>query len=305
MSMTILPGQPASDGPKQAEVPRAPKAPKGPRQRPELSITREHLAAIVAVVVLAVGGFLLWQHEKGSGSTPTAASKPSIPVYIAKPVGTTVPLPHMSAKAFLNRSLRSASRSPGVEATFSNIQGQVTISGRQVSGQRSGQQAFVIGSQSFEVRVVGATTYIRGTTAMLQSVARLPQAAAELAGDRWVVLHHGDQAYRSVTEGVLVKSSLSELALTGPISYTFHGQQDGALVISVRGTIGRGNHRGTATVLLQAHGKHLPISYYESGTTPDGPAASSAHFSHWGTHYRFGAPPGAVSFKTLVTEATA
>lgn len=243
---------------------------------------------VVLALGAAIGG---WQSTRGSTGSSAAAGR----------------LERQSLAAALDAgSFHYVSTSTGGGPS------QVTVGD---AGATVGRQAITIGQSSFDVRVVGSTAFFRGDATSIEQNLAVPGSVASTHAGQWISLASGDAPYASVYAAVKTSDALNDnvtfTAQTVLATSDIGGQQ----VTGVRGPVSGSQAqgvRGTATLYVQASGRHLPVRYVEqgsvSGTGATGGGSANVDFridfSAWGEPVSVDTPSAAVAFSSLGVSGT-
>lgn len=282
-------GDPGQDSLEPADPSRAPGLDLGdefghslvPGRRRRTFVT---VTALVLVVALLVGGGVAFLITTGPGPVPRISP---------------------AAQRLLRSSLQAAARQGTFHYVSRFTSRGVTQTTVGDAGKNSGRQRITIGSDSFDVLVIGTACYFRGDARQLTDQLGVPASVASTYDGQWISLAPGDAPYQSVYAAVTAHDALAE-----NIAFVPHRQLDstrlsgrrvlgiaGPLVnVSVNGQTQKA--KGTAQFYVAAV-SHLPVRYSEKGTVQNQPGTFTMTFSAWGQPVTVDTPPGAVSFAIL------
>jgi hypothetical protein len=170
----------------------------------------------------------------------------------------------------LRASLSAAQGEAGVDWVGTTHTSDVTVTLTTKAGRHDGVQSinFHIGGKDGQISIilVGTTVYIRGNAFGLQQYMGFSDTAAPKEAGRWISISEPDATlvtiFEAVAAGLTVSSTVSELAMTGPLTETAAKKTvAGEPVIGIRGTtLVNSEAPSTPQVLyLKSTGEHLPV----------------------------------------------
>ena len=200
----------------------------------------------------------------------------------------------------LRASLSAAQGEAGVDWVGTTHTSNVAVTLTTKAGKHDGLQSinFHVGTKDGQISIilVGTTVYIRGNAFGLQQYMGFSATAAQKEAGRWVSVAEPDATlvtiYEAVAAGLTVSSTVSELAMTGPLTQTAVKTVAGQHVIGIRGTtLVNSEAPSTPQVLyLKSTGEHLPVEAVQNYKDE----ASSELLGPWGRAPSAQAPTGAV-----------
>jgi len=216
-----------------------------------------------------------------------------------------------------------------VSTSVASSMTQVTVGD---AGATEGRQDITIGPSSFIVLVVGQTAYLRGDASALEHNLLVPSSVASAHVQQWISLVQSDYPWASVYAAVKTSDALKDNLTFTPRSVLAPETLAGQQVVGIQGPVSGSEAQGvqgTATLYLQAGGRHLPVRFVERGTvtgtgnsgsgnsgtgntgagnsgrgnTGGGSTTTSVRFridfSAWGEPVHVAVPSSAVSFASL------
>lgn len=136
------------------------------------------------------------------------------------------------------------------------------------------------------VTMIGRALFIHGDeTVLTLYMGFTPQLAAQIAGS-WVAVPTTAKGYATIAAAVELRSTISELAMPGPVSQLPPSTRGGIRVIALRG---QATHAGVATaetLYVRASGAPLPVAQ----VTRQGASTSTTTFSRWNETVKITAP---------------
>lgn len=205
-----------------------------------------------------------------------------------------------TAAQLLHASLSAAQGEAGVDWVGTTHTSNVAVTLTTKAGKHDGTQSinFHVGSKAGEISIilVGTTVYIRGNAFGLQEYIGFSATAGQKEAGRWVSIAEPDATlvtiYEAVAAGLTVSSTVSELAMTGPLTLTAAKTVAGQRVIGVQGTtLVNSEAPSTPQVLyLKSTGEHLPVEAVQNLKDE----TSSELLGPWGQAPSVQVPGGAV-----------
>jgi hypothetical protein len=141
-----------------------------------------------------------------------------------------------------------------------------------------------------EVEVVGTVAYVKGDTAMLARLLKVPASAVAPVANRWVAFPATDREYAILARGVTLSSVLRNTLPSVPLSQHSSTRFDGARQVMIDGSAPATFGPGKASLLVSLGSPPLPVSL----SAADG-SGSTLHvdFLRWGVPASLRTPPGA------------
>jgi hypothetical protein len=199
----------------------------------------------------------------------------------------------------LRASLNAAKGEPGVDWVGKTQSTNAVVTLTTKAGRQDGLQSinFRLGTKNGQVSIilVGTTVYINGNSFGLEQYLGFSTGAAEREAGHWLSIEEPDASlvnvYEAVAAGLTVSSTVSELAMTGPLSETAVKRLGGQQVIGIKGTtVVNSQAPATPQVLyLKSTGEHLPVQAVQSYKGQ----ASTETMGPWGQAPAVHVPPGA------------
>jgi hypothetical protein len=203
----------------------------------------------------------------------------------------------------LRASLSAAQGEAGVDWVGTTHTSNVVVTLTTKAGRHDGAQSinFKIGAKAGQISIilVGTTVYIRGNVFGLEQYMGFSEGAGQKEAGRWVSIAEPDATlvtiYEAVAAGLTVGTTVSELAMTGPLTETAGKPVAGQSVIAIRGTtLVNSQAPSTPQVLyVRSTGEHLPV---EADQSYKGEISSEV-LGPWGQAPSVSAPSGAAPLK--------
>jgi hypothetical protein len=200
----------------------------------------------------------------------------------------------------LGASLAAAKGEDGVDWVGTSHGANVAVTLTTKAGRRDGVQSinFRLGAKNGQVSIilVETTVYINGNAFGLQQYLGFSAGAAEREAGHWLSIEEPDASlvnvYEAVAAGLTVSTTVSELAMTGPLTETAARELAGQRVIGIRGTTLVNSQAPPTPQLLyvRSTGEHLPVQAVQSYKGQ----ASSETLGPWGHAPAVHVPTGAV-----------
>lgn len=143
------------------------------------------------------------------------------------------------------------------------------------------------------VELVGGVLYIRGDAMTLEGYMGLKQSEASKVANQWISMRSNVPDYQAVVEGLTISTTISELNMTGPITYGSEQTVDGKSTIVIHGkTFANVGNTGAPsmpqTLYVESHGQPLPVKAIDNYQGSVG----TIDFSDWGEVIKVAAPGG-------------
>jgi hypothetical protein len=167
------------------------------------------------------------------------------------------------------------------------------------AGPASASQTVTMGQGSISILVFGGTSYIKGNTDGLESLAGLSSSQASEAAGHWIEFSTDNTAFAPVVEGVRSTDIAKELALDAPLSLGKARTLDGQAVDAIDGTQTFGKKSQHVVLYVRATGTHVPVE--EDSVNAKGKHTDAEHiiYSKWGEHVRPTAPTATISIGSI------
>jgi hypothetical protein len=167
------------------------------------------------------------------------------------------------------------------------------------AGPASASQTVTMGQGSISILVFGGTSYIKGNTDGLESLAGLSSSQASEAAGQWIEFSTDNTAFAPVVEGVRSTDIAKELALKAPLSLGKARTLDGQAVDAIDGTQTFGKKAEHVVLYVRAEGTHVPVE--EDSVNAKGQDTDAEHiiYSKWGEQVRPEAPTATISVGSI------
>lgn len=167
------------------------------------------------------------------------------------------------------------------------------------AGPASASQTVTMGQGSISILVFGGTSYIKGNTDGLESLAGLSSSQASEAAGQWIEFSTDNTAFAPVVEGVRSTDIAKELALKAPLSLGKARTLDGQAVDTIDGTQTFGKKAEHVVLYVRAEGTHVPVE--EDSVNAKGQDTDAEHiiYSKWGEQVRPEAPTATISVGSI------
>jgi hypothetical protein len=167
------------------------------------------------------------------------------------------------------------------------------------AGPASASQTVTMGQGSISILVFGGTSYIKGNTDGLESLAGLSSSQASEAAGQWIEFSTDNTAFAPVVEGVRSTDIAKELALKAPLSLGKARTLDGQAVDAILGTQTFGKKAEHVVLYVRAEGTHVPVE--EDSVNAKGQDTDAEHiiYSKWGEQVRPEAPTATISVGSI------
>jgi hypothetical protein len=149
------------------------------------------------------------------------------------------------------------------------------------------------------VELVSGVLYIRGDAMTLVEYFGLKKSQATKVANKWFAMRSNIPDYQAVVAGVTISTTVSELKMTGPITYGSDQTVNGKPTFVIRGktlanVANTGNPSMAQSLYIASRGQPLPLKVVVSyeGTQ------SAVDFSNWGRVIKETAPVGAIAFSS-------
>lgn len=225
---------------------------------------------VALVLIVAGAGYEL---TKSHSSSPPA---------VATPVVAPAPATHLTLAAALAQAMANGLAENSVHVTARSVtpsHGALLVTQDDaVTGGVQHISAKSIGHVT--IRVIGPTTYFTADRRGFIKFFGLTASQALVVRGLWVPVVQGEQGYASLTDGVTLSSTLSQMKLAGRLKRLPEQTRDGQRVYGIRGiATGQGSPPHTISTVWITVGAHpLPVEADESSTK----GTSVARLSHWG-----------------------
>ena len=247
--------------------------------------TRRLVLAVVAAVVVLVGGGVALLVSTGPGATVNTGS---------------------AARALFRSTMVAAARQRSFHYVSSYTSGgttQTTIGDAEPS---SGRQVITIGSHKFTVLLIGTACYFQGDARELQDQLGLSAAVASAHAGQWISLASQDAPYPSVSVAVTAGSALASNISFRPEREVGTSRVDRSQAIGITGAMTNETvngaiqtAKGTAALYTSAARPHLPVRYTQHGTVNGQEGKFSMTFGAWGEMVRLQAPSSSIPYSSL------
>ncbi|MCU1363292.1 MAG: hypothetical protein JWM55_1120 [Acidimicrobiaceae bacterium] len=197
-----------------------------------------------------------------------------------------------SATKLLANALSAARKESGCTytTTFSLAGHAYVLAAR--AGSSAGEQVISYDGAQIDLRLVGDSIYIYANAAGVKL--QFGEADPTWA-HRWIVLTSSDAKFKEFAAGVLLGSTVSELAPAELSTKVAQKTIDGASVVALSGkpnaTIGLS--AGKETLYLSSASRHLPVKLVVIDKPPSEVSKLTITFSHWGKAAVVATPSGA------------
>ena len=167
------------------------------------------------------------------------------------------------------------------------------------AGPASASQTVTMGQGTISILVFGGTSYVKGNTAGLESLAGLSSSQAAETTGQWIQFSTDNTAFAPVVEGVRSTDIAKELALESPLSLGKTRTLDGESVDAIVGTQKFGKKSEPVVLYVRASGTHVPVE--EDTVNSKGQHTDAEHivYSKWGELVRPEAPTATISFGSI------
>lgn len=215
------------------------------------------------------------------------------PVHGLSAAASTVPAPSQ----LLAEALSAGRAQSSVRWSTSYSIGAMSATLVTESGRTSGLQRITVseGSSTGHVtaELVNGTAYLDGDRLGLENFVGFGATAGATQAGRWLSVGRASPEFATISAGLTVRSTLSELSVAGSLSSVAPTVVFGEHVIGVRGSSGGSDASTSAVLYVRASGAPLPVEQDETfaGST------TRARFEDWGASLRVLAPSGAVPFQ--------
>jgi hypothetical protein len=245
---------------------------------------------------------------KRAFSTWLAAALASSGLFLAATTAQAAPTPGVVGVSAAPAHLLSASLSAAAGEAGVDWVGTSRVSGTSVTlttkaGRHDGLQTitFRIGAKEGQVSIilVRTTVYIQGNVFGLEQYLGFSTSAAEKEAGHWLSIAEPDATlvtiFETVAAGLTVGTTVSELAMSGPMTETATKTVAGQHVVGIRGTtLPDSEAPSTPQVLyVKSTGEHLPVEAVQVLKSE----TSSEVLGPWGQAPQAHVPAGAVPFQ--------
>ena len=210
-----------------------------------------------------------------------------------------------NAAALLRQSLRAAQDAGSfryVSQSTSDGTTQKTVGN---AGADKGTQDIVVGSQKFNVLVIGAACYFQGNAIAMEDELDVSKSVATAHAQQWISLKSSDEPYAAVYAAVTASSALADNIGFKAQHDLGRSTVDGQDVEAISGALtsipsaGETGIKGTGTMYVRASAPHLPVKYTETGTSSGQKLTFTMTFSQWRETFAATTPPSAVTYVAL------
>jgi hypothetical protein len=255
---------------------------------------------VAATTAPAAAGVPAFAGVAGVPHVPDVAGVPHVPGVAHFPgvVGVST-----APGQLLSASLAAARREAGVDWVGTSHVSDTSVTLTTKAGRQDGVQSinFRIGAKAGQVSIilVGTTVYLQGNVFGLQQYLGFSASAAQKETGHWLSIAEPDATlvtiFETVAAGLTVSSTVSELAMSGPLTETAAKKVSGQNVVGIRGTtLPDSETPSTPQVLyVKSTGEHLPVEAVQLYKTE----TSSEVLGPWGQAPPAHAPAGAVPFQ--------
>ena len=167
------------------------------------------------------------------------------------------------------------------------------------AGPASASQTVTMGQGTISILVFGGTSYVKGNTDGLESLAGLSSSQAAEAAGQWIQFSTDNTAFAPVVEGVRSTDIAKELALSPPLALGRTRTLDGESVDAIDGTQKFGKKSEPVVLYVRASGTHVPVE--EDSVNSKGQHTDAEHiiYSKWGEQVRPEAPTATISVGSI------
>jgi hypothetical protein len=167
------------------------------------------------------------------------------------------------------------------------------------AGPASASQTVTMGQGTISILVFGGTSYVKGNTVGLESLAGLSSSQAAEAAGQWIQFSTDNTAFAPVVEGVRSTDIAKELALKAPLSLGKARTLNGVTVDAIDGTQTFGKKSQHVVLYVRASGTHVPVE--EDSVNSKGRHTDAEHivYSKWGEQVRPEAPTATISVGSI------
>jgi hypothetical protein len=146
-----------------------------------------------------------------------------------------------------------------------------------------------------EILDIGGVGYLRGDAFTLQNYNGFTAKAAKRYASEWLSLKKSDQAFASVTSGVLISTIATQIDIPPPQLATGTQTLHGLKVKVLQATFQASSNNGATTVNLAVRASGTPLPVQE---TIDGPSTGAEVFSDWNELLHVSAPRFSIPFSS-------
>lgn len=150
----------------------------------------------------------------------------------------------------------------------------------------SGREAVTFGGAKMTVLVVGGTGYLNANQSALTSLLQVQPSIARTFAGKWLSFSSDGQAYKALTQTLVLSSLLQQVTPTGAVSKLSHTTVNGRSVLGLHGALPGGL---TGTLYVSTSGSPLPVEVVTTGG-----GSSTAVFGDWGESVNVTPPTGAI-----------